>query len=194
MKNPGDRTGMSAKERRLKMNKFNNYLYKAACCLILVLLAAFISVGQALGKTGVSDVNIVNTPLPVREVVNPANEPFQAEISFSIPDGSSSETFTLAVVPAGKRLVVEYATILAEVPSGKMGARITTTAAGQYAAHHLVLTEQGPVYGTPTFVASQTMRVYADPGTGVTGIVVRSDTAGTFGGLMTISGYFVDVP
>jgi hypothetical protein len=176
------------------MNTFNNYLYRAACCLIVVFLAAFINVGQALGKAGVSDVNVVNSPLLVREVANPASEPFQAEVSFSIPDGSSSETFTLAVVPAGKRLVVEYATILAEVPSGKMGARITTTAAGQYAAHHLVLTEQGPLFGTPAFVASQPMRVYADPGTGVTGIVIRSDTTGTFGGLMTISGYFVDIP
>ena len=51
------------------MDKFNNYLSKAACCVILLLLPAFINVGQALGA---QSVTVNNTPLDVNVVNSPA--------------------------------------------------------------------------------------------------------------------------
>jgi hypothetical protein len=177
------------------MDKFYNYLPKAACSVVLLLLLALISVGQAVGAQAPTNVNVVNTPLLVHEVTNPAMQAFQAYVNFSIDSGStSSSPIHLAVVPPGKRLVIEYATMLGESGSGKMGAWISTTAAGTFAQHYLVLTEQGPLFGVPAFTASQPLRVYADTGTEVTGFVIRSETVGTADGYMSISGYLVDVP
>jgi hypothetical protein len=178
------------------MEKSNDYITKAACGAMLLLLLAFINVGHAVGASPPSNVNVLNTPLPVHEVANPASQPFQAYVSFSIASGSTSSgpIVLLGVVPPGKRLVIEYVTMLGESGSGKMAAWISTTVAGVSAQHYLVLTEQGPLYGVPAFAASQPMRVYADPGTEVTGFVIRSDTTGTADGNISVSGYLVDVP
>jgi hypothetical protein len=52
------------------MEKFNKYLSKAVCCVILLILPAFINVGQAVGAPAPANVNVVNTP-DVNVVNNP---------------------------------------------------------------------------------------------------------------------------
>ena len=79
-----------------------------------------------------------------------------------------------------------------------MIAGIYTTVGGVEVFHNLVMTEQGTINDPVTFTAAQPMRVYADPGTKVLGIVARTATAAdgtsTLSGTITISGYFIDLP
>jgi hypothetical protein len=192
------------------MKRLDVYASTLTRCAALLLVAVFIHAGNAVAAPATANVNVVNTPdvnvvntpnvnvanstLSVRDAAHPAYQPFQAQAQFAIPTGDSAITFVIATVPAGKRLVIEYATVLAEAGAGTLGARIQTTADGNFAAHHLVLAGQGPLFGVPAFTASQTMRVYADPNTAVTGIVNRSETTGTAGGQVSISGHLVDIP
>ena len=194
------------------MDKFNNYLSKATCCAILLLLPVFINVGQAVGAS-TQNVNVVNTPLPVAitntplpvplpvsEIANPAFQPFQAYAQFTMGVGSYSISGALfdTPVPAGKRLVIEHVSVIASTmpvqgePMAAMGATINTGLDAQY---YLVLTGQGNLGGAPTFVASQPMRVYANPGGIVNGICYRVNLSeGTAGCNFSISGYLVDIP
>jgi hypothetical protein len=186
------------------MEKFNIRLSKVACCVILLLLPAFINVGQAVGAPAPSNVVIVNTPLPVREVDKPANQPFQAYISLhlDLTETSKSDFFS---VPAGKRLVIEFVSVIGSAASGdKMIASITTTlnlngGSGPIvtAQHNLVMIEQGPINDPMNFTAAQPMRVYADPVTDVHANIARTNpTSGTStaSATITISGYLIDVP
>src|SRR5215471_14695913 len=52
------------------------------------------------------NVKIVNTPLPTRDVDNPASQPVQVEAGQAI--GQFTGQAVLFTVPAGKRLVVEH--------------------------------------------------------------------------------------
>jgi hypothetical protein len=105
------------------------------------------------------------------------------------------KTFTFVTVPAGKRLVIEYVTVngFFEVGSA-MVALITTTVGGITAQHQLVVTQQGVLAGSLVFAAAQPLRLYADPGTNVLGIVSRDPITAGGGAGMTISGYYVDLP
>ncbi len=177
------------------MDKFNHYLSKGALSAILLLLMALINVGQAVGAS--LPVHVTNTPLPVREVANPAIQPFQAAGSALVEFTDISKTFTLVTVPAGKRLVIEYAEASGFFEEGtKMSAIITTTVGGVTLQHQLAMIDQGVQSGSLVFVAAQPMRLYADPGTDVIGIVSRGDPHPPGGGGwgIAISGYFVNLP
>jgi len=179
------------------MNKFKNYLFSAVCCMALLLITASINVGQAVGAQGPQNVNVINTPLPVKEVANPAFQPFQAQGAAAVGADEGSANFVLTTVPAGKRLVIEYGEAEGWFADGtKMTAIIATTVGGVTIYHKLVMFDQGIQSGSLTFVAAQPMRLYADPGTTVNGIVSRGDgyPPGGGGWGVTISGYFVDIP
>jgi len=68
-------------------------------------------------------------------------------------------TAQAALSPQGKRLVIEHATVIAETESGRMLAQIASTIVSEQTPYWLVLTEQGPVGGTPAFLGKST-----DPG------------------------------
>jgi hypothetical protein len=146
---------------------------------------------------GPADVNVANTastPVPVREV-GAAIQPFQASGGGTFSNGVDSHSFVLVTVPPGKRLVIEYATVGGFASEGvKLGTVIVTTVGGTTVQHQLVVTDQGSIYDPVNFAAAQPMRLYADPGTDVVGIVVRTPNAFGGGAGMTISGYFVDLP
>jgi hypothetical protein len=132
--------------------------------------------------------------IPIRDVENPARQPFQRELQITIPAGSNgaAETFT---VPAGKRLVIEYiAATVAVFPGQKGSLRITNTAGGTLASYDLHLEDEGVGFtGFAIFRVSQQIRIYADPGSTVT-VVVGSDGATlpvNIGELVTLSGYLV---
>jgi hypothetical protein len=183
---------------------FNTYLSKVACCVILVLTLASINVGQVIGAPSPSNVIVVNTPLPVREVDKPANQPFQAIITLHIDQNVTSDT-AFFTVPAGKRLVIEFVSVFGSAGDGnKMTASFSTTVilnngSGPVvtAEHRLVMFEQGQINDPVNFAAAQSMRVYADPATDVNVIIARTnpppvDTSAS--ATITISGYLIDVP
>ena len=106
------------------------------------------------------------SPLPVRDVDNPARHPFAASCTINNNGGFPC---TMTMVPPGKRLVIEMFQLTAN--GGEL---------------HVTLN------GTPIkytfFQSNQLVRVYADPLTAV------QAAGGLDGTVATISGYLVDLP
>jgi hypothetical protein len=140
--------------------------------------------------------NNAGNPVLVRVVDEGAREPFQKSIF------ARGGSFT---VPAGKRLVIEFASAnIAVVQDLKvMNVTITnklsTSASAQI--HFLVANFAGTAnnvqgFGvSDRFSASQQMRVYAGPGTEVTtGFDLSTNTGTVVFSTVTISGYLETVP
>jgi len=181
------------------MNKPSVFLPKVRDCVTILVLLAFITLGQVMAASaaqGPGDVKVVNTPsqpVPVREV-GPA-QPFQTSGGGTFSNGVDSLSLVLVTVPPGKRLVIEYATVGGSTNPGiKLGAVIATTVGGTTVYHQLVVTDQGSIYDPVNYAGSQLMRVYADPGTDVRGFLFRTPETLGGGAAITISGYFVDLP
>jgi hypothetical protein len=172
----------------------------AGLALAAVFVLASAPRARAQGGPAAKDVVVTNTPanpVPVRNVDEGSRQPFQRPFSVNLaPTESFGEaTFT---VPAGKRIVVEYASLRASLPPGQtVFVNIVTTTAGQSAFHPVLISDQG-MYGVLHLVgASHQTRIYADPGTTITVQFGRDPSAGAPGGanfFMTLSGYRVDVP
>lgn len=132
------------------------------------------------------------TPVLVRDVDNPARQPFQASIDTDWPAGFIVKTTTLLTVPVGKRAVIEYATFYIAPSAGSkiQFAELGTTVGGNPASFDFVGT---PI--TSIGVVAQPLRLYADAGTNIVGIV-GLDSTSTGGGeiKISISGYLVNVP
>jgi hypothetical protein len=129
------------------------------------------------------------SPLSVVQGAGNASQPFQITLD---PD----ETFT---VPAGKRLVIEYVGAFYSVPTDPSLQPVNSiaihTQIGSAAVDHRVLSHRISIStGGPAFTiyhVGQNVRLYADPGTQVSGTNFPSDT-GTAS--LTLSGHFVNVP
>ncbi len=142
--------------------------------------------------------NAFNSPLPVRDVDNPARQPFQRELDPLVSPGSFTASDSLTV-PAGKRFAIEFASASVDTPAGtKMWVRIQTTSSGVGLSYSLLPQLQGnyAADGSDFLLAAQPMKLYADPGTQVTAVVsVLGGVANTnTGASVSLSGYFVDVP
>ncbi|HSP16677.1 MAG TPA: hypothetical protein VLV78_18165 [Thermoanaerobaculia bacterium] len=144
------------------------------------------------------DVRVVNTtmePVPVLNMSD-ARQPFQVG-AVGTQNGTNVSTLTVATVPVGKRLVIEFVSMSGQVPPGQHVElfHITTSAGPFGGATHDFLVNPQPdaVIGDALFRASQQVRLYADPGTTVTATFRRNSSAGltTYGA--TISGYLVDL-
>ena len=161
--------------------------------------------GASVGINPLSNtVRLPNTtasPLPVFDAQD-ARQPFQASASSIQEAGTNGSTVTVATVPAGKRLVIEFVSATGQLPPGQqvVAWRINTIApptGGQ--THELLINAQPPfVNGDALFRASQQVRLYADPGAtagaDVRALFTRNTSAGQALFLMTISGYLVNVP
>ena len=135
-------------------------------------------------------VTVANTPI-VTTQTDPAapSQPFQHTFQTEAPnDIRTSESI---VVPAHKRLVIEYVSAsLNEYPAGVGGtAYLVTTAGGETVYYYTVSHAQD------FNKRSQSVRIYADPGTTVT-VGASSDNYSTphIGTDTEVSGYYVDVP
>jgi hypothetical protein len=151
----------------------------------LILSAVF--VGLAIAGT-------MMNPHPASAVTNPT----PVQIVPSVPYGNTvSGGFGLPStikVPAGKHLIIETLSLQVDVtPSGsKMGAFVTYTSASKSVTLFVPLTF---AYTTTsnnfdTYVATQEVRLYADPGTSVT-LDVFSPTGSKGTLFLTVSGYLI---
>src|SRR5258705_4017509 len=141
------------------------------------------------------------SPLPMRDVENPARQPFQADVPSAgeFPDGMFVTLPMITTIPAGKRLVIEQVSVLGAMIKGQ---RMVTTGlhinnGGNNVQHFLAITPQGSGgCCRDVFVASQQVRLYADPGTIVYGFASRDVNTGFANAAVSfsISGYLVDVP
>ncbi|HEX9422473.1 MAG TPA: hypothetical protein VF899_04470 [Pyrinomonadaceae bacterium] len=136
------------------------------------------------------------SPVPVRDVDNPARQPFTAQFSVFIPNGYDHGLEDMSDVPAGKRVVIEHISALTRLPSGqKVEALVVLTiGSGQtYLGAELKTT----IDGLDQFITSQPVRLYVDhvsspPALRV--VVYRDGVAGDGGSTVNINGYLVDVP
>lgn len=137
----------------------------------------------------------VASPLEIRDLDNPARQPFQAGSSCSTTSDGCFGSFI--TVPAGKRLVIEYMSMLADIPAGQVALwQVRTTVGGQ---HVHFLPQSAPAVagfiGSPGVAAvSQQVRLYADPGSVLILSFTRNGTGTQAHFDATISGYLVDTP
>jgi hypothetical protein len=124
--------------------------------------------------------NPASDPVLIRDVDRGVRQLIQRNCTVSVPAGFTSGERTVYEVPAGKRLVIEFAGINQFLNSPDLS--IMTTVNGETVVHKL----SG---------GSQTVRLYADPGTQIktfasTGMLSQLDQAS----VCSISGYLEDVP
>ena len=122
--------------------------------------------------------------------------PFQISLPLSLPNGTGGQNAAFQV-PAGKRLVIEYVSGDALMPTGqKCLFSIFTSLAGQATGtqHVLETVALGKFGATDQFRTAQVVRLYADPGTNVTLRADRDLATGTATARMSLAGQLVAVP
>jgi hypothetical protein len=125
-----------------------------------------------------------------------STNPFQTSVDLNLPVGAGGQNASFQV-PAGKRLVIEYVSGEAFMPTGqKCLFSIFTSLAGQSTpTRHLLETVSFGKFGAPDyFRTAQVVRLYADPGTGVMLRADRDLTTGTATARMSLSGKLIAVP
>jgi hypothetical protein len=160
------------------------------------------TVGLTPGTSVLID-NTVGDPVRVRNV-NDAIQPVQAQASCLV--NALGCLPTIYTVPAGKRLVIEYASMRVCVLPGQSATLSVATQVGDQAVfHYLNVTPPAAAPGTfaigcNSAVASsevavgQQVKIYADAGSGVVLTGTRNSTVGTASFQFSISGYLVNVP
>ena len=156
-------------------------------------LAVYSKEVSAQGPPGGLAVNIVNPiPVPVRTVTS-AFQPVNVSGTCTITPPVTGCDADLYTVPAGKRLVIEYFSGLANVAAAGESVRMSVNVNSRF--HYLPLLPPaitGPNTGAITS-GGQVMRLYAEPLTVVQGDVLRTGAAGTTGVLFSLSGYLENV-
>jgi hypothetical protein len=187
---------------------------------MLVAVITIIASGSATGQKGgppVVDTRVVNTaahpvpvtiqgsaqidsdsPISVRDVDQPARQPFAATLHFVFEDGNRNAFAHLGVVPAGKRLVVESVSYKANVISGQIAeGAIRVTTNGKTCDYMVppvfVRTFLAGATQVDRFLGEAAVRLYADPGTEVIGVFDRFVTNKVGDGDVTVAGYLVDL-
>ena len=172
--------------------------------LIAIVAALGAAAGLGQGRSGAppaKDINVVNTadnPVPVRDVDNPARQPFSRTIFRDFHNEVTAD-IPLITVPVGKRLVIEHASARSNFPANDLvSAELLYPApTGGLVHQFLVIHRQGTdSFGNRVFSASEELREYIAQGETLRFIVSR-DSAGANvvnAVAVTVSGYFVDVP
>lgn len=134
---------------------------------------------------------------PIRDVENPARTRFMDSGSVSMDAGIAGAFGDIATVPAGKRLVIEQASVRCSQDAGNiLTARIVVTHVNGGASasinFDIPVRYQGldPFDGR-IFVGSMMTRLYADAGTTVKGWATRDGGAGTARCGFAISGHTI---
>jgi len=178
------------------MERIKSYLL-ASAALVTVVLVLTLARNDATRVVAdeFKDVRVINTesmPAKVRDVDNAPRHAVQARASCADDEGSCA--VLIYVVPSGKRLVIEYASMQAHATGAQISRmRVSTIVAGEEISHNLSPTPPAPTVDSETTIG-QVVRLYADPGTAVwvSGRPTNSSITASF--VFTISGYLVDVP
>jgi hypothetical protein len=139
--------------------------------------------------------NSCDQAVPVRVVDQGPKHPLHRQFALDWPDGIDEATGTY-VVPADKRLVVEYASLFAYLPSSgqSMFIRIVTTVNGDDAFHNLAVRQREDYGVLKQFDAGHVVKIYADSGSTVQIKAGRTPFTGPANATLTLSGHLVDVP
>jgi hypothetical protein len=164
-------------------------------CLAVVVAALLLfgprsSYGQSRRPaTPVEIVNVPTAPVPVRDVDVPARVNYQtsAVITIDQPDFATVATFT---VPAGKIFVVEFVSVLAQVPNGQ---RLQLTFFTGPVQHFFAPPFAGTDSAVDKLVLSQPTRMYHDTNVPLQLNATRfADNSGQAFAAVSVSGYLID--
>ena len=123
---------------------------------------------------------------------DPALSAFQAQVDLFF-SGHSAILEPITVVPANKRLVIEYVTVRLRTDDYIDICSLNTTVNGSLVSHSVVPIRL-PEPSTTTFIADKQVRIYADAGSEVSVFINRTSTQGEGFVIVTISGHLVDIP
>jgi hypothetical protein len=168
-----------------------------AVAFLAIALMASILVNHPVGAAGPPsglDVQVLNNPLTVRDAENPGRHAFQA-LAFCSAAPTITGCHVDFAVPANQLLVIETVSASINMPEGQSGnSNIQTHTTSLGALFHLPLQLEGNngsgfvFYGT-----TQSVRLYANPGTTVTATMNRlGGSTGTAAAGASISGYLID--
>jgi hypothetical protein len=165
----------------------------------LALMAAMLWPVVASAAPPTQQVLVTNThkePVPVRVMTD---EGFQHWFALDFADGVGTATSSYTV-PADKRLVIEYASMVTYLPADgqSMYLWVSTTAGDGYgtsALNHALQIQQREDYGLlKQFGAAHLVRLYANPGTTVRVTMGRFPYNGLASGMVTLSGRLETLP
>jgi hypothetical protein len=171
-------------------------------------LCLTVTIGDRVGKAAnEKDVNVVNTPnvnvvntpaspALVRDVDAASREPFNAFVNMHWAAGETQAEgpggFGLIQVPAGKRLVIQYASGGYEVPTGQQVQVELNTAVGPLSVFNRVLSHsQGTWGGLDLFFVAQDVTIYAEGEVHV--YAFRNSGTGSGQGQFVVEGYLTDL-
>jgi hypothetical protein len=136
------------------------------------------------------------TPVSVTSLDDPGRHPFEATAGDTFESVGEFAIADFPLVPAGKRLVLEYVSVLARIPSGQRLLQVELTPLASNAIHLLpapTFTGTGAI--TPLldhYVTSQDLRLYVAGNSQLRVVAERDSTLGHGTLLVSISGYLID--
>jgi len=155
--------------------------------------------GATVSIAGTPAVHIdstASTPLPVHDPATPVRTPIRLSFQITAADGVSGGN-GLYIVPQGKRLVIEYASVFGSSSAGDTliysVMTATTPPQSQPFSYFLPATQVFGVGNARSFVAGQTMKVFSDPESTVDLRLDRTVPTGPANAIFAISGYLEDV-
>jgi hypothetical protein len=133
------------------------------------------------------------TPVMVRDIDNPARQPFQASTSIVLPFGQTQGSRSVTTVPAGKVLVIEDISADGRLDGNDKLLSLAIFTGG--ASYYLHPNDEGiDELGRRVYSASQHVRLYVPAGEAVTGFAERNPATGQPGVNFSVFGYYVDAP
>jgi hypothetical protein len=194
-------------------NLYKNVKFGGTAIAVLIATSFATAYGQGNGSNQPSgqggtqtpaNVVVTNTPaqpVPVKDQDTPSAQPFYWQGQPFIAAGQKY-IGVFVPVPAGKRLVIEQVSAFALISSGLSGMVPRLQVTGGVASMPNVfvpMTFVGNEPGTTLFAVTQPMRMYADGGTSVSVVLVRStDLNGNYSGMVTstisLIGHLVNLP
>jgi hypothetical protein len=154
---------------------------------------ALVSVAHDMTLTGNGTPALplgVASPLLVRDLDNPARQPFQATVE--APPGTPSGTLIpIVTVPAGKILVLEFISGLINVPTNSLATTVLLIQEGVAPVfhHRVLLTKIGAASSTiDAYGVFQPFRMYVKSSQAISLAILNSDTTIT----LNITGHYVD--
>ena len=196
------------------MNSIGTYLLATTGLAALAVTGSIMSSRSAIADTS-KDVVVTPLPLPVTVTGTPTvalsgnssaagiwtrnvndAQPVHSHVSVSMTNLQPASADTLLyTVPAGRRLVIEYASAECSLPAGEaISLLFFATLNGATVIHDTQLSSPAPVGNSTRAALGQSIRLYADPGTNVFTSVVRTDTTGLAGCNVQTVGYLTPLP
>ena len=123
----------------------------------------------------------------------PARQPVQQSLTCSTVAAGVNTCTATYMVPAGKRLVIEYLQLISIDLSGSATSlyQITTTVQGMNVTYYY---PPGPAPAGNNHISEHLVRIYADPGSTVQLQGTETSNTGTVTFLLQLSGYFIQLP